>query len=260
MDMANRGAGLVAKDVNLAFGGLQVLKNVSVSFGPGAITGLIGPNGAGKTSFFNCLTGLYRPSSGDISLDGRELKGVSASRRARLGIARTFQHVALSPELSVAENVQFGLHASRTSGLADALLPLPSAWSDREESRHKAIEALSLVGLSDLADVPAGGVAPGTLRLVELARAMVGRPRALLLDEPAAGLNSSETKDLVHTLRQIASSDLVMIVVEHDMDLIMQICDVINVLNFGSLIAAGSPAEVQANPLVAEVYLGAADD
>ncbi|HEV7337526.1 MAG TPA: ABC transporter ATP-binding protein [Bosea sp. (in: a-proteobacteria)] len=260
MTQAQHAHGLTARDIHLGFGGVKVLKDVSVSFKPGHVTGLIGPNGAGKTSFFNCLTGHYRNDSGEISLDGVALNGVAPPSRARLGIARTFQHVALSPELSVVENVMFGLHASRKSGLMDAFVPLPGSLSDRDESRTKAVGALAAVGLEAIADEPAHVVAPGTLRLVELARAMVGKPRALLLDEPAAGLNSSETRELIETLQRIAAPDLVMVVVEHDMELIMKICDVIHVLNFGALIASGTPEEIRSNKLVAEVYLGAADD
>jgi branched-chain amino acid transport system ATP-binding protein len=252
--------GLGAENVHLAFGGVKVLNDVSVRFAAGQVTGLIGPNGAGKTSFFNCLTGHYRNDKGAISLDGVALNGITPPRRARLGIARTFQHVALSPELSVVENVMFGLHATRTSGLLDAFVPMPSHLSDRGSTRDSAMTALEAVGLADIADRPAHLVAPGTLRLVELARAMVGKPRALLLDEPAAGLNSSETRELIETLRKIAAPDLVMVVVEHDMDLIMQICDVIHVLNFGSLIASGTPSEIRADKTVAEVYLGAGDE
>jgi branched-chain amino acid transport system ATP-binding protein len=260
MDVLQQNHGLAADGVHLAFGGVKVLNEVSVRFAPGQVTGLIGPNGAGKTSFFNCLTGHYRNDKGAISLDGAALNGIAPAQRARRGIARTFQHVALSPELSVVENVMFGLHASRRSGLLDAFIPLPPSLSDREATRHRALGALEAVGLAVIADRPAHLVAPGTLRLVELARAMVGRPRALLLDEPAAGLNSSETRELIETLRKIAAPDLVMVVVEHDMDLIMQICDVIHVLNFGTLIASGTPAEIRADKVVAEVYLGGGDE
>lgn len=252
--------GLTAENVKLAFGGVEVLKDVSVSFKPGQVTGLIGPNGAGKTSFFNCLTGHYRNGGGQVRLDGAPLNRVTPARRARLGIARTFQHVALSPELSVIENVTFGLHAARSSGLFDAFVPLPANLSDRSEARFRAMQALEAVGLGAIANEPAHVIAPGTLRLVELARAMAGRPRALLLDEPAAGLNSSETHELIHTLKALAAPDLVMVVVEHDMDLIMEICDVIHVLNFGALIASGTPAEIRSDKTVAEVYLGASDE
>lgn len=252
-------AGLFVEQVDLSFGGLQVLKDVSLSFLPGQITGLIGPNGAGKTSFFNCLTGHYRPSKGGIVFNGEDLTTSSTVSRARQGISRTFQHAALCSELSLLENVIVGLNMSRQSGWADALLPLPGAWSDREKARNAARAALENVGLGDQEDLPAGSAAPGVMRLVELARASVGAPKAILLDEPAAGLNSAETAELARIVRQLRAPDRVIVVVEHDMKLIMDICDRIHVLNFGAVVASGPPDEIQRNPRVAEIYLGTSD-
>jgi len=251
---------LHAERISLAFGGLQVLSDVHVDFLPGRITGLIGPNGAGKSSLFNCLTGLYLPQQGRVSLGAARLERLPPTARAAHGLARSFQRVALCPEMTVAENVMFGLTRLCKAGWFSAFLPLPSGRRERAEVRAKALAALDLVGVRDLADKVVAQLPPGPLRLVELARAMVAEPRVLLLDEPAAGLNSLETRDLTAALRRIASPALVMVVVEHDMDLIMQLCDTIYVLNFGRIIAHGSPADIQKNPEVARVYLGEADD
>ncbi|WP_457093572.1 ABC transporter ATP-binding protein [Microvirga sp. P5_D2] len=253
-------AALKTEQLDLSFGGLHVLKDVSLDFQPGEITGLIGPNGAGKTSFFNCLTGHYRPSRGAVSFDGEVLNAVSTVGRARRGIVRTFQHAALSSELSFLENVVVGLNTKRTSGWADALLPLPGSMSDRSSANDRARQALGLVGLEAQADLPAGTAAPGVLRLIELARASVSEPRVILLDEPAAGLNSRETADLSDMILQLRSPERVIVVVEHDMDLIMGICDRIHVLNFGEVVASGTPEEIQRDPRVAEIYLGSSDD
>lgn len=253
-------ATLLTSQVDLSFGGLHVLKDVSLSFRPGEITGLIGPNGAGKSSFFNCLTGHYRPSRGTVSFDGEAINAVPTVQRARRGIVRTFQHAALCPELSLLENVIVGLNTTRRSGWLDALLPLPARFTDRAQARDAAMAALDLVGLGHRADQAAAIAAPGVMRLVELARASVGSPRVILLDEPAAGLNSTETAELAAIIQHLRSPDRVIVVVEHDMDLIMGICDRIHVLNFGAVVASGTPAEIQRNPRVAEIYLGSSDD
>ncbi len=245
---------------DLSFGGLQVLKNVSLSFKPGEITGLIGPNGAGKTSFFNCLTGHYHLSRGTVSYGSEELNDVSTVGRARRGLKRTFQHAALCSELTLLENVMVGLNTTRRSGWLDALLPLPPMWTDRSQARDRAMKALEFVGLGAQAETVAATAAPGVLRLVELARASVGDAPVILLDEPAAGLNLSETAELARIIKRLRMDDRVIVVVEHDMELIMGICDCIHVLNFGEVVASGTPAEVQSDPRVAEIYLGSSDD
>ncbi len=251
---------LTANGLNLSFGAVQVLHDVSLDLAPGRITGLIGPNGAGKTSLFNCLTGLYQPQRGSISFGDTALTRLPPAARAGLGISRSFQHMALSPDLTVLENVMVGLTLSRTSGWASAFLPLPSARRERAEAERRAIAALSGLGIEASALLLPGELPPGTLRLVEIARAMAGEPRALLLDEPAAGLNAVETRDLMRALQRLIHPGLVVVVVEHDMDLIMQLCDRIYVLSFGQVIACGTPDEVRADPEVVRIYLGDPDD
>ena len=253
-------ATLCAERISLAFGGHRVLSDVSLDFRAGQVTGLIGPNGAGKTSLFNCLTGLYRPQEGTITLGDMRLEGLPPARRAREGLARSFQHVALCGDLSVIENVMFGRARLGRAGWADAFLPLPRGRAEAAEAREAAEKVLARLGLTAFADASPSGLPPGTQRMVEIARAIVAEPRVLLLDEPAAGLNAAETRHLTEALRALAAPDLVMVVVEHDMDLIMEVCDRIHVLNFGRLIATGTPAEIRTDPEVVRVYLGDPDD
>lgn len=251
---------LQGRDISLSFGGLRVLKGLKVDFRPGQITGLIGPNGAGKTSLFNCLTGAYRPQEGTITYAGQALDGLSPAARAKQGIVRSFQTVALCPDLTVLENVMLGVARNYSSGWLNAFLPLPKGRQEFAEMQESARWALSELGLEGMAEQFPKQLPPGMQRLVEIARAIVGKPSVLLLDEPAAGLNNSETRDLMHTLRQVANPDLVMVVVEHDMDLVMSICDRIYVLNFGEIVACGDPSEVSSNPDVVRIYLGSDDE
>jgi branched-chain amino acid transport system ATP-binding protein len=254
------GLSLEARGMSLAFGGNAVLHDLDVSFRPGEVTGVIGPNGAGKTSLFNCLTGLYRPQRGSIRFGDVAFDRLPVSARARHGLARSFQHVALCPDLSVIENVIMGLVRRGRSGWAGALLGLPQARAEMRQARADALDALARLGIAAVADAAPSALPPGTLRLVEIARAIVATPRILLLDEPAAGLNAAETRELTTALRRLVTPDLVMIVVEHDMDLIMEICDQIYVLNFGRLVAHGPPDTVRADPDVVRIYLGSDDD
>jgi branched-chain amino acid transport system ATP-binding protein len=260
-------AGLVAPAVPLrverlalSFGGIQVLQDIAMELRPGEITGLIGPNGAGKTSFFNCLTGLYTPQQGRIRLGDLPLERALPPQRAALGFARSFQHVALCPELSVVENVMIGLDRQSAAGWLDAFLPLPRGRAERSRHRETALAALARLGIGAMADESPAQLPPGVLRLAEIARAIAGEPRVLLLDEPAAGLNSLETRELSEALKRLRSPKLVLVVVEHDMDLIMEVCDTIHVLNVGRLLASGTPSAVRANPEVVRVYLGDDDE
>ncbi|MBB5214305.1 ABC transporter ATP-binding protein [Parapusillimonas granuli] len=246
--------------LSLSFGGIQVLSDISLRLEAGEITGLIGPNGAGKTSFFNCLTGIYAPTQGGIEMGGLRLEALPPFRRAALGFSRSFQHVALCPELTIAENVMIGLDRLSRAGWLHAFLPLPAGRKERARNRALALGALERLGIAQVADSRPAELPPGLLRLAEIARAIVGEPRVLLLDEPAAGLNSIETRDLAAALKKLRSPDLVLVVVEHDMDLIMDVCDRIFVLNVGRLLASGTPAQVRANPEVVKVYLGDEDE
>lgn len=251
---------LTVDRLSLSFGGNRVLQDIGLSVLPGQITGLIGPNGAGKTSFFNCLTGLYSPQAGSICLGPRHLERIAPAGRAALGFSRSFQHVALCPELSVAENVMIGLDRQAHAGWLSAFLPLASGNAEREAHRALALAALARLGVAGVADEFPARLPPGVLRLVEIARAIAGKPRVLLLDEPAAGLNSVETRDLSNALKRLRSPDLIVLVVEHDMDLIMEVCDSIHVLNSGRLLASGTPAQIRVNPEVVRVYLGDDDE
>ncbi|MCM8737678.1 ABC transporter ATP-binding protein [Azospirillum sp. A1-3] len=253
-------AALTATGIELSFGGLSVLRGLDLEFRPGEITGLIGPNGAGKTSLFNCLTGAYRPQRGAIALGGRPLNGLPPAARAEHGVLRSFQTVALCPDLTVVENVMMGVARNHHAGWLNAFLPLPRGRRERSAMRVAAEAALDEFGLKDVADRYPAQLPPGNQRLVEIARAIAGRPSVLLLDEPAAGLNNSETRDLTKTLQRLASPDLVMVVVEHDMDLVMTVSDRIYVLNFGQFVACGTPREVRDNPDVVRIYLGSDDD
>ncbi len=253
-------ASLHVDQVSLSFGGLHVLHDISLDMRAGEITGLIGPNGAGKTSFFNCLTGLYTPQRGSICLGERHLEKVPPPGRAALGFSRSFQHVALCPELTIIENVMIGLDRQSKAGWLDAFLPLAAGRRERAENRERALGALHRLGVAHVANESPGQLPPGVLRLAEIARAIAGDPKVLLLDEPAAGLNSVETHDLAVALKKLRSPDLVLVVVEHDMDLIMDVCDSLHVLNVGRVLASGCPDEIRVNPEVVKVYLGDDDE
>lgn len=258
--MEARSVSLRGEAIALSFGGIRVLKGLDVEFRSGEITGLIGPNGAGKTSLFNCLTGAYQPQGGSITYAGDPLDGLSPAARASRGVVRSFQTVALCPDLSVVENVMMGLARNYHAGWTSAFLPLSRGRREAAEMRQAALGALASLGLLEEADLFPQQLPPGMQRLVEIARAIVGKPSVLLLDEPAAGLNNAETRDLTRTLRSIASPDLVMAVVEHDMDLVMSLCDRIYVINFGEVIACGPPEAVRSDEKVVSVYLGSDDD
>jgi branched-chain amino acid transport system ATP-binding protein len=250
------GSGLVAEDISLGFGGLQVLSDVSLTLKPGVITGLIGPNGAGKTSLFNCLTGLYHGQRGHSRFGGAALDGMGPAQRAACGITRSFQNLAMCPDLTLLENVLVGLTLKRRSGWLSAFVPTPAQRAEQQDTERRAMAALNELGIAAAAHDKPSDLPPGTLRLAEIARAIASEPKAILLDEPAAGLNAVETRDLMRALRRLMRPDLVLLVVEHDMDLIMELCEHIYVLNFGRMIASGTPAEIRAHPDVIRVYLG----
>jgi branched-chain amino acid transport system ATP-binding protein len=248
---------LRVEDVTVRFGGVTALDGPSFAVPAGSVCGLIGPNGAGKTTLFNCVSRLYTPVAGSISYQGDELLAMPAHRIAPLGIARTFQNVGLVPSLSVRENVMVGAHHRMRATFATAALRLPAVRREERERADEADDALARLDLLDVADRPAAGLPYGTLKRVELARALCGRPSLLLLDEPASGLNHAEVGELAELLLELRNEyDLTVLLVEHHMGMVMRICDHVVVLNFGRLIAQGAPEEVRRDEAVVEAYLG----
>jgi branched-chain amino acid transport system ATP-binding protein len=255
-DVSARQAGaLEVRSVTVRFGGITALDDVSLTAAPRRVTGIIGPNGAGKTTLLNVLCGLVRPESGQIRFDGRELTRLRPHKLAALGIARTLQGVGLFDGLSVAENVMVGATSHARAGFWPGLFGLPRSDRDERQLRQLAVEALDRVGAADLADAMPGTLAYGLRKRVALARALVARPRLLLLDEPASGLSESELPELGGLISRLAD-DASVVVIEHRMDLMMSVCHTITVLDFGKVIADGTPAEVQASPAVTAAYLG----
>ena len=242
--------------VTVQFGGLTALDDVSLSAAPRQVTGIIGPNGAGKTTLLNATCGFVRPSRGSITFDGRELTGIRPHRLAGLGISRTLQGVGLFGGLSVAENVMIGATTAARAGFWSGIFGLPRSDRDERRLREQAMQALARVGAADLADSMPDTLAYGLRKRVALARALVGHPRLLLLDEPASGLSEKELPELGGLIKDFAGEASV-VVIEHRMDLMMSVCDTIFVLDFGRLIASGTPAQVQADPAVTAAYLGA---
>ncbi len=248
------GAVLEARGISVRFGGFLALNDVGLVAEPGRVTSLIGPNGAGKTTLFHAISGILTPERGETILDGRSLRGMSPDKRARAGMARTFQILELFSGLSVAENLQVAVEGRSASRIWRDLFSL--RHPDNPEVLRQVREAMELVGITELADRPAGSLPTGLSRLVELARALCTEPQVLLLDEPASGLSGPETDRLHAVLTSLADLGLTILLVEHDIELVMSLSKQIYVLDFGAMIAQGTPAEVRANREVRAAYLG----
>ena len=248
---------LEVTSLGISFGGLRAVDELSMKIEKGGLVGLIGPNGAGKTTAFNMLTGVYRPTDGGIRLDGQNLIGKKPHEICKLGVARTFQNIRLFNNLSVEDNVKIGMHNSIHCGLFSGILRLPRYWKEEKTAHERALELLSIFDMQDLAGAKAGSLPYGAQRRLEIVRALGTNPSLLLLDEPAAGMNPSETAELMENIVKIRDTfHIAIMLIEHDMNLVMGICEGICVLNFGQIIAKGTAEEIQANPKVIEAYLG----
>ena len=248
---------LEARHLGIDFGGLTAVDDFNLTIGRTEIAGLIGPNGAGKTTVFNLLTKVYQPTRGTIMVDGYDTKGMSTVQVNKLGVARTFQNIRLFNNLSVEDNVKLGMHNQIKYGIAGGILRLPSYWKQERIAHERALELLSIFDMQDMAGAKAGSLPYGAQRRLEIVRALGTNPSLLLLDEPAAGMNPSETAELMENIIKIRDTfQIAIMLIEHDMNLVMGICEGICVLNFGKVIAKGTPDEIQSNPVVIEAYLG----
>jgi len=248
---------LDVRNLGIDFGGLTAVDGFNMTIGPTEISGLIGPNGAGKTTIFNLLTSVYQPSRGSILLNGIDTKGMTTAKVNRLGIARTFQNIRLFSDMSALDNVKVGMHNSIKCPFVSSMLRLPPYYKAEKRADEKAMELMDFLGLADVANAKAGSLPYGVQRRLEIVRALATDPSIILLDEPAAGMNPSETAELMHQIRRIRDTfHIAIFLIEHDMNLVMNVCEGIVVVNYGRIIAKGTPDQIKNDPAVIEAYLG----
>ena len=248
---------LDVRNLGIDFGGLTAVDNFNITIGPTEISGLIGPNGAGKTTIFNLLTSVYQPTRGSILINGVDTKGMTTAKVNKLGIARTFQNIRLFGDMTALDNVKVGMHNQIKCPFVCSLLHIPPYQKAEKAANEKAMELLDFMGLTEVADQKAGSLPYGVQRRLESIRALATNPSILLLDEPAAGMNPSETTELMHQIRRIRDTfHIAIFLIEHDMNLVMNVCEAIAVVNYGRIIAKGTPEEIRQNPAVIEAYLG----
>ena len=248
---------LKTTNLGISFGGLRAVDDVNIEIKEGELIGLIGPNGAGKTTIFNLLTGVYKPTDGDISINGTSTNKKTTPQIVALGVARTFQNIRLFKNLSVLDNVKLALNNSMSYSTLSAVLRLPKYWREERIATDTALDLLDIFDMAEMANITAGNLSYGQQRKLEIARALATSPKLLLFDEPAAGMNPNETKELMNTIRFIRDKfKISILLIEHDMDLVMGICERLYVLNFGKIIASGLPEEIQNNKEVITAYLG----
>ena len=248
---------LDVRNLGIDFGGLTAVDSFNMTIGPTEISGLIGPNGAGKTTIFNLLTSVYQPTRGSILVNGIDTKGMTTAKVNRMGVARTFQNIRLFTDMSALDNVKVGMHNSIKCGFLSSLLRLPPYYKAEKKANEKAMELLEFMGLADVANTKAGSLPYGVQRRLEIARALASNPSIILLDEPAAGMNPTETEELMHQIRRIRDTfQIAIFLIEHDMNLVMNVCEGIVVVNYGRIIAKGTPEQIKQNPAVIEAYLG----